>query len=218
LKFHRLGFLLLLSPLAAFSDPVLISGIPGDALLSKPTGPSPNLNQILINFSDLTPGQTFSSSSPYTADGVTISSPDGLTVLPFSTQTVNPNELFDNGPNGVADITIATNFGATAIGVGIADSDPVTIDLQALGAGGVDLGSPFLVTIPENTVNPGNGYFVVTDSIPEIYGLEITQSVSSANFSGLAISDVQATPEPATLPVVGAVMAIIGFAWRRKKA
>jgi hypothetical protein len=216
LKLHRLGFLLLLSPLAAFSDPVLITGTPGDALLATPSGPSPNLNQILINFSGLTPFQTFSSS--YTDGGVTISSPDGLTVLPYSTQTVNPNELFDNGPNGVADITIATNFATTAIGVGIADSDPVTINLQALGAGGVSLGSPFVVTIPEDTVNPGNGYYVVTDSIPAIYGLEITQSVSNANFSGLAISDVQSVPEPATFPAMGAIMAIIGFAWRRKKA
>jgi hypothetical protein len=220
LKFHRLslGFLLLLSPIAAFSDPVLITGTPGDALLATPTGPSPNFNQILLNFSTLTPGQTFSSSSPYTADGVTISSPDGLTVLPFSTQTVNPNELADNGANGVADITIATNFATTAIGVGIADSDPVTVDLQALGAGGVNLGSPFVVTIPEDTVNPGNAYYVVADSVPEIYGLEITQPVGNANFSGLAISDVQVAPEPATFPVVGAIMVIVGLAWRRKKA
>jgi MYXO-CTERM domain-containing protein len=219
LKFHCafLTSCLLLSPAAVFSSPFLITGTPGDALLSTPTGPSPNLNYILLDFSTLTPFDTFGS---YSADGVTISSPDGLSVLPYSTQTANPNELFDTSSDGSANIKIATSFATTAIGVGIADSDPVTIELQALGAGGVDLGSAFLVTIPEDTVNPGNGYFVVEDLTPELYGLEILQPTGdAADFSGLAISDVQVAPEPASLPVIAAaVLAMAGLAWRRRKA
>jgi hypothetical protein len=208
----------LLSPVAVFSSPVLITGTPGDALLSTPTGFSPNLNGVLLDFSTLTPFDTFGS---YTADGVTISSPDGLSVLPFSTQTANPNELFDTSSDGSANITIASSFASSAIGVGIADSDPVTIELQALGAGGVDLGSAFPVTIPENTNNPGNAYFVVEDSIPDLFGLEILQPQGdAADFSGLAISDVQVTPEPASLPVLLAAVLIMvgGLAWRRRKA
>lgn len=233
LRFHLslLASLLLLTPVAAFCSVTLITGTPGNALLSTPTSFSPNLGGILINFSTLTPFESFSPSSPYTVDGVSFSSPDGLTVLPFSTQTANPNELYDNGPNGVADLTISTSFAASAIGVGIADSDtdppltsvppavPIEIELQPLGAGGVDLGSPFLVTIPENTANPGNAYFVVEDSTPGLYGLEIIQPLSNPDFSGLAISDVQITPEPASFPLMaGGIAAILFFARRRKKA
>lgn len=210
-----LGCILVLSPIAAFSSPILVTGTPGDALLSTPTGPSPNLGEILIDFSTLTPFDSFSS---YSADGVTISSPDGFTVLPFSTQTVNPNELFDNGPNGVANITIATAFATDAIGVGIADSDPVDIELQALGLGGADLGSPFSVTIPENTVNPGNAYFVIEDSTRDLYGIQILQTTGNPNYSGLAISDVQVVPEPASLPLMaGALAAMAGLVSRRRK-
>jgi hypothetical protein len=219
LRFHSafLACCLLLSPVAVFSSPVLITGTPGDALLSTPTGPSPNLNGTLLDFSTLTPFDTFGS---YAADGITISSPDGLSVLPFSTQTVNPNELFDTSSDGSADITITTSFATSAIGVGIADSDPVTIELQALGAGGVDLGSPFPVTIPENTNTPGNAYFVIKDSMPDLYGLEILQPQGdAADYSGLAISDVQAAPEPASLPVmVAAILVLAGLVWRRRKA
>jgi hypothetical protein len=221
LKIHRslVRCLLLLSPIAAFADVTLITGTPGDAYLSSPTGPTPNLNGLLLNFSTLTPFQTFTGSSPYTADGVTISSPDGLMVLPYSTQTVNPNELWDEGANGVADITIATSAATEDIGVGIADSDPVQIELQALGVGGTNLGAPFFVMIPENTVNPGNGYYDVADTASALYGLEILQPVGNVNFSGLAISPLEVAPEPATFPLTaGLLMAMAaGLAWRRRK-
>jgi len=94
-------------------------------------------------------------------------------VEPYSTQS-NPNFLFDNSAAGGANVTIGLASGAEAIGVGIADSDdiggtpgdPVDITLQALGAGGLDLGTAFTINIPENTVNPGNGYYVVEDTTP----------------------------------------------------
>jgi hypothetical protein len=173
----------------------LIVGTPGDAYLSTPTGPSPNLHGSLVNFDNLTPFATYSS---YTSQGITISSPDGLVVLPYSTQS-GPNEMFDNSSDGTADLTIDLTGGASAIGVGIADSDPVTITLQALNAEGNPFGTAFTETLSETTDNPGNGYFVVQDTTPDIYGLLITQSVGSPDFSGLAIDDVQTTPEPGTV-------------------
>jgi hypothetical protein len=210
------GCLLLLTPLIAQAIPVLVAGTPGNSQLATPTGPSPNLGSLLLSFSELTPFSTFSPST-YASRGVTISSPDGLIVEPFSTQS-NPNFLFDNSPNGSANITISLAFGTAAIGVGIADSDsPTNIELQALGAGGVDLGSPFSVTIPETTVNPGNGYFVVEDTTADIHGLQITQTDSGADYSGLAIADVQAVvPEPSSFLLVPGALAIIGF-WRLRK-
>lgn len=210
--------LMLLSPLAVLADPVLVIGTPGDDLLSTPTGPSPNLNGLLLTFSSLTDGATYTTSSPLIQDGVTISSPDGLSVEPFSTQS-NPNFLVDDSSLGTANITIGLPFGTSGIGVGIADSDsPANIELQALGSGGVDLGPPFGVTIPETTVNPGNGYFAVEDNTADIFGLQITQSDASAFNSGLAIADVQVAPEPSTLPLVAAaIMAIIGISLLRKR-
>jgi hypothetical protein len=199
---------LLIAPFIAQADPVLIVGTPGDDLLSKPTGPSPNLGGALLTFSNLTPFSAFSS---YTSGGVTISSPDGLIVEPFSTQS-NPNYLFDNSSDGTADITISLANGQYAVGVGIADSDsPANIELQPLGVGGVDLGSPFAVTIPETTINPGNGYFVVASSIPSLYGLQITETDFGPTYSGLAIADVQATPEPAAFPILAGALGIFGF-------
>ena len=207
--------LLLLTPLISHASPVLMAGTPGNSLLATPTGPSPNLHGVLINFDNLTPFSTLPSD---TASGVTISSPDGFVAEPFSTQSF-PIELFDNSSNGTANTTITVAGGVSAIGVGIADSDPVTITLQALGAGGVALGSSFAVTIPENTVNPGNGYFVVQDTTADIFGLHITQSVGSANFSGLAIDDVQdPTPEPSTFLLVAAGALLIASSRVRKRA
>jgi hypothetical protein len=210
------GWLLLLTPLIAQAD-TLVVGTPGNSQLATPTGPSPNLDSLLLTFSELTPFSTFNPST-YASLGVTISSPDGLVVEPFSTQS-NPNFLFDNSPNGAANITISLTFGAGAIGVGIADSDsPVNIQLQALGAGGAHLGSPFSVTIPETTVNPGNGYFVVEDSTADIRGLQITQTDTGANYSGLAIADVQVAqaPEPSSFLLLAGALAIIG-SWRLRK-
>src|ERR1700735_370686 len=77
------GSLLLLTSLLVQASPVLITGTPGDDSLATPTGPSPNLHGILINFDSLTPFTTYPTT--YTSNGVSISSPDGLEVLPYST-------------------------------------------------------------------------------------------------------------------------------------
>jgi PEP-CTERM motif len=210
------GCFLLLAPLIAHADVVLVTGTPGDSLLAAPTGPSPNLHQTLLTFSTLTPFSTFTPST-YAAEGVTISSPDGLIVEPYSTQSV-PNYLFDNSSDGTADITISLSQAAIAIGVGIADSDsPANIQLQPLGAGDTDLGSPFAVTIPETTINPGNGYFVVEDTAATLFGLQITETDSGSNYSGLAIADVQtAVPEPSSLWLLAGAIGILGFCRLRK--
>jgi hypothetical protein len=155
-------------------------------------------------------------------------------VEPYSTQS-NPNFLFDNGAggdgDGTANITIGVTAGVVAIGVGIADSDtiggqpeptdpPVNIQLQPLGSGGSDLGPAFTVTIPENTVNAGNGYFVVEDTTPGLFGLQIIQNSFSSETlnSGLAIADVQVSPEPSTFLLLIGGVAIIGSYRLRKKA
>jgi hypothetical protein len=213
------GPLMLITAVMIQASPVLIVGTPADSQLATPTGPSPTLGN-LINFDSLTPFATFNPST-YASEGVTsISSPDGLLVLPYSTQSY-PNELFDESTDGTADITIDLATGASAIGIGIADSDPVTIDLQALGAGGVDLGSVFAETISESSNNPGNGYFLLEDTSPDIYGLVITQPVGSANYSGLAIDDLQTSPvpEPSSYLLLVTGLALFGyFRLRQKRA
>jgi hypothetical protein len=208
--------LLLLTPLLAQADS-LITGTPGDDLLATPTGPSPNLGGILLTFSSLTAGSTFSSTT-YASEGITIFSPDGLIVEPYSTQS-NPNFLFDDSATGTANITISLAYGVAAIGVGIADSDsPANITLQALNAAGGDLGSAFPVTIPENTVNPGNGYYVVEDTTADIYGLQITETDGGPSYSGLAIADVQVAPEPSSWVLMAGGLALIGFYRLLKRA
>lgn len=211
-------WLLLLTPLiiAKADTLTLITGTPGDDLLATPSGPSPLLGGPLLTFSTLTPFSTFST---YSSEGITIASPDGLVVEPYSTQS-NPNFLFDNSSDGTADITISLASANEAIGVGIADSDaPANIMLQALGAGDTNLGSPFSVTIPENTVNPGNGYFVLADSSRSLWGLQITETDFGPTYSGLAIADVQVAPEPSSIPVlIGGMVAIFGASRLRKKA
>jgi hypothetical protein len=211
--------LLLISALAQAS-PLLIVGTPGDAMLSKPTAPSPALGN-LINFDSLT---AFTAFAPLTfaSQGVTISSPDGLVVLPFSTQS-GPNELFDDSSDGSADITIDLDLGVTAIGIGIADSDPVSITLQALAANGSDLGAAFTIPLSttENAVNTGNGYYVLEDNTSDIFGLKITQTEgNAADFSGLAIDDLQTTPEPSgsLLLALGAAMILVSFRLRKRAA
>jgi hypothetical protein len=209
--------LLAVAPVLALAGPVLIVGTPGNSLLSKPTGPSPVVGA-LINFDSLTPFTTFAPGT-YASQGVTsISSPDGLEVIPFSTQSF-PNELFDNSAAGTANITITLAGGTMAIGIGIADSDPVSVTFQALGAGGVNLGTPFTESLAatEDPINTGNGYYVVEDTTPDIYGLKITQSVSNANYSGLAIDDLQTAPEPsAILLLIGGAGTLFGFGLRKR--
>jgi hypothetical protein len=209
--------LLLLTPFLAQADSIIV-GTPGNALLATPSGPSPNLGGTLLTFSNLSPFSTFNPST-YAPQGITISSPDGLTVLPYSTQTNPPNELFDNSSNGTANITISLINGVNAIGVGIADSDsPVNIMLQALNASGGNLGSAFAVTIPEGPVNPGNGYFVVEDTTADIGGLKITETMGGSSYSGLAIADVQVAPEPSSWMLLAGGLAMIGFYRLLKRA
>ena len=173
---------------------------------------------MLINFDSLTPFSTFVPST-YASLGITsISSPDGLEVLPYSTQSF-PNELYDESSNGTANITITLAHGTNAIGIGIADSDPVSVTFQALGAGGVDLGSPFVENLAttESQINTGNGYYVILDSTADIYGMTITQSVGNPNYSGLAIDDLQITPEPSSfLLMIGGVAAMLGLRFRKR--
>src|SRR5665213_1457421 len=195
------GSFLLLTTVAAQARPILIVGTPSDSYNSPAiTKPTPYFGGVLLNSDSLTP---FNLYSTYSSSGVSVTSPDGLEVLPYSTQS-GPNELYDDSSAGSADIFINLSEGSRFLGVGIADSDitaagaPVTISLQALGLGGVNLGSAFSVTITETGSNPGNGYFVVEDSTADIYGLQISQPVSNGNYSGLAIDDVQAAPEPST--------------------
>lgn len=187
-----------LAATVAGATPVLTVGVPGDALLSTPKKPALLPGATLFNFDSLTPGTTYPTS---TSNGFSITSPDGLQVLPFSTQS-GPNELFDNSAAGSANITITFTNGEYGVGIGIADSDPVNVTFQALGLGGVALGPAFTESLAatENLINTGNGYYYVTDAGSDIYGLKITETASSPDFSGLAIDDLQfaATPEPAS--------------------
>jgi hypothetical protein len=202
----------------ANANTVLTVGQPGNSQLATPTGPSPKLGS-LINFDSLTPFSTFDPNT-FASRGVTISSPDGLTVYPFSTQS-GPNYLYDGSGDGTADITIKLGGGVNAIGVGIADSDPVSIILQALGQNGLALGQAFTIDLAstESQINTGNGYYVISDSSADIYGLRILQTSSDpANFSGLAIDDIQVTPEPGSMMLFGSGMAFLGSLRLRKRA
>jgi len=221
--------LLLLTSTLAYGVPVLLSGTtPADDSTLPVTPVSPRFGT-LINFDGLAQCGTFppdgscTNLSGNTFSGVTFTSADGLYAIPFSAQSA-PNELFDNGTLGSANILITTAGGVMQIGVGIADSDilpstlPVTITLQPLNALHTALGSAFNITIPETGGNPGNGYFVFQDTTADIFGLQITQSVPNANFSGLAIDDVQVTPEPSTFLLLSAGVAVFGFLRLRKRA
>ena len=139
---------LLLTSVIAHAGPVLVTGTPSDSYDSPAiTKPSPYLGGVLLNFDSLSPLTLL---SQYSSSGVTITSPDGLEVYPYSTQS-GPNELYDDSAAGSADIFIDLSGGSKYIGVGIADSDitaagsPVNITLQALAAGEVFLGVEELV-------------------------------------------------------------------------
>jgi hypothetical protein len=212
----------ILTVVSANAAPVLATGTPGNAYASTPTGPSPKFGT-MYNFDGLTPFTTYNSYSA--SSNVTISSPDGLEVYPYSTQS-GPNEMFDTSAAGSANLFIKT-FGTEEIGIGIADSDvtvggaPVTVYLQAINSSGVGFGSLFAITLPVDGSNPGNGYFTISDTSYDIYGLQITQPVSNANlYSGLAIDDLQVapTPEPATFALLGVSVLFAGASWLRKRA
>jgi hypothetical protein len=209
---------LLVCSLLASASPTLITGTPGNSQLATPTGPSLNFGPV-INFDSLTPN-TALNPAQFAGQGITsISSPDGLTVRPYSTQSF-PNYVADNGVDGVADISIKLRAGVNEIGVGIADSDPVSITLQALGLNGSTLGSAFSVTLPSNTINPYNGYFAIADSGYAIGGLEILQTSANPSYAGLAIDDLQVapTPEPASFVLAGAGLLAFGLIRLRRKA
>jgi hypothetical protein len=217
--------LALLTPLVTQAGPIWSTGTPADDSTSPNTPDSPQLGGVLINFDSLPSCQTFppSGCTNYSgntfAGGVNISSPDGLYAIPYSPLTA-PNELYDNSAGGSASITVETAMGQNAFGVGIIDSDPVTITLQALGAGDVAFGAADVITIPETGGNPGAGYYYVTDTSADIYGFTITQSLSSpGNYSGLAIDDIQAhAPEPSTFLLLIGGAAMLGASRLRKRA
>jgi hypothetical protein len=82
------------------------------------------------------------------------------------------------------------------------------------------LGAPFSINVltSGDPNNPGNGYYVVSDTSYDIFGLKVLQTSGSPNYSGLAIDDLQVAPipEPASLALFGAGAAILGF-WRSRK-
>ena len=222
---HVKRTILLCPALLAFSlfanaSTTLITGTPGDAQLATPAGPSLSFGPV-INFDSLTPNTTLSPTAFASASqGIaSLSSPDGLTVLPYSTQSF-PNEIFDNGINGTANLSIKLSTGSNEIGIGIADSDAVSVTLQALGLNGLALGSAFSVTIPANVSNPYNGYYAISDTGYAIGGLQILQTASSSSYSGLAIDDLQVAPapEPASFVLAAAGLLAFGLTRRRKKS
>ena len=170
---------------------------------------------VLANFDNLTPGPLAS----YSTAAVTITSPDGFQVLPYSTQS-DPNELFENSSNGTASISIKLATGTSGIGIGIADGDPVSITLQALDASGVVFGPAFSINLAatQDPNNPGNGYYALFDTTSDIFGLQILQTIGNGNFSGLAIDDLQIVPEPGSLTLLAASAVLLGLPRLRKRA
>ncbi len=214
---------LLLTALIAQADIIsLTTGTPGDANTLPQTPVSPNLHGTLINFDTTAlenPSATcvVSACPSLTLQGATFSSPDGVQVIPFSTQS-GPNELYDPSSDGSANLTFSLTAGVNEIGVGIADSDqtpggaPVNITIEALGASSTILGS-FTVTIPETSPNPGNAYFLISDTTPGLRGLDIITAATGQ--SGLAIDDVQFVPEPSSVVLLTSVGAMLFFLRKR---
>jgi hypothetical protein len=219
----------------------IVQGTAGDANNLPATPPSPGFSNV-INFANLESQitslpplvqqncvdngdqcPTFNSSQ-YASQGVAISSPDGLLIYPFSTQTAGGIELFDEGAgadlDGTANITISLAGGVNELAVGISEfDDPLTLTIEALGAGGTDLDSVNVsaaVEAAESAQNTGNTYFVAEDTTPGIFGLEITQTTQTDG-SGLALAEVEYSPEPSTFLLIGGGLAMIGYTRLRKK-
>jgi hypothetical protein len=235
--------LMLMMPLLAGAGTVqIVQGIPGDNSSLPVTSPSPGFSKV-IDFSTLYPtgnsncinngmGCPTFNSTQYASQGATISSPDGLLIYPFSDQTAGAVELFDPGStdsstctstpgtcDGTANITINLAYGVGDLAVGLSDfDDPVSLTLSVLGAGNTVLYSMDVSSAVEAaTLTTGQTYFVAEDTTPAIYGLEITQTTQTFG-SGLALAEVEYTPEPSTLLfLIGGGAAIIGISRRRKK-
>jgi hypothetical protein len=177
------------------------------------------------------------SPSQYASQGVTISSPDSLLIYPFSDQTAGGIELFDpgasNGPtcpstgncDGTANITVTLASAVANLAIGLSDFDnPVNATINVLGQGGTVLFSDTtdvtadLEAAANALTGTGQTYFAAEDTIPEIYGIQITQTIQTDG-SGLALAEVEATPEPSTLLLmIGGGLAMIGVSRLRRKA
>jgi PEP-CTERM motif len=242
--------LMLLMPLLSEADTIqIVQGTPGDNTFLPPISPSPSFTNV-INFANLESQITSLptaaqencinnglqcpsfTSTQYASQGVTISSPDGLLIYPFSDQTAGGIELFDPGAtnpstclstsscDGTANITISLTNGVGELAVGLSDfDDPVSVTLTVLGAGDTILESMNVSSAVEAaTQTTGQTYFVAEDTAPGIYGLQITQTIATDG-AGLALAEVEYTPEPSTLLLlIGGGLAIIGSARLRKKA
>ena len=88
-----------------------------------------------------------------------------------------------------------------------------------LGAGGTVLFSmDESAAVETATGTTGQTYFVAEDTTEGIYGLQILQTTVTDG-SGLALAEVEATPEPSTfLLLIGGSMAMIGATRLRKRA
>lgn len=193
-------------------------GTAGNSTLSTPSKPSPSVGPI-VSLSGL--ANTANPLASITTGGVTFSSKDGVQAIPYSTMYNTPNEIFDAGSNGVANLMLSLAGGVNALGFGVTDSDGVSISLQILGANGVALGSPVVENLASTADVNGNSYFVIKDTAYDIYGVTITQSVANANYSGLAVGDIEVapTPEPTALYLLGAGLALVGgLRWRGNNA
>ncbi len=242
--------LMLTMPLLAEAGTVqIVQGTAGDNTFLPATSPSPGFSNV-INFANLDSQITSLSSTAqadcvdsgvqcptfnstqYASQGVTISSPDGLVIFPFSDQTAGGIELFDPGAtdsstclstgtcDGTANITIGLAGGVDDLAVGLSDfDDPVSLTINVLGAGNTVLESMDVSTdIEAAAQSTGQTYFVAEDTAPGIYGLQITQSTQTDG-SGLALAEVELTPEPSTvLLMIGGGLALIGSTRLRKKA
>jgi hypothetical protein len=242
---------IMMVPLLAQAGTVqIVEGTPGDNNLLPASAPSPGFSNV-INFANLESqitalGSTNAANcdnngtncpsfnpSQYASQGVTISSPDGLLVYPFSDQTAGGIELFDPGAtnsstctstascDGTANITIGLAGGVNDLAVGISEfDDPVTITISALGQNGAVLASNSMnvtTDIENAAAGTGQTYFVAEDTTPGIYGLEITQTTQTFG-SGLALAEVESSPEPSTFLLIGGGLAMIGYSRLRRKA